>query len=84
MLPRDKYTMFDRKAKKYRKGIHSTFCLAPYFCPTTETTTEMKIGVPDHLVYVQLDEEAEAKVAPSRKLNRTRDQPGALVTVNYQ
>ncbi|KAL3953583.1 hypothetical protein ACCO45_011539, partial [Purpureocillium lilacinum] len=22
MLPRDKYTMFDRKAKKYRKGIH--------------------------------------------------------------
>lgn len=24
MLPRDKYTMFDRKAKKYRKGIHST------------------------------------------------------------
>lgn len=23
MLPRDKYTMFDRKAKKYRKGIHS-------------------------------------------------------------
>ncbi len=25
MLPRDKYTMFDRKAKRYRKGIHSTF-----------------------------------------------------------
>ncbi|KAI9641501.1 hypothetical protein NHQ30_010310 [Ciborinia camelliae] len=23
MLPRDKYTMFDRKEKKYRKGIHS-------------------------------------------------------------
>lgn len=23
MLPKDKYTMFDRKAKKYRKGIHS-------------------------------------------------------------
>lgn len=23
MLPRDKYTMFDRKAKGYRKGIHS-------------------------------------------------------------
>jgi len=22
MLPRDKYTMFDRKAKGYRKGIH--------------------------------------------------------------
>lgn len=25
MLPRDKYTMFDRKAKRYRKGIHSGF-----------------------------------------------------------
>lgn len=23
MLPRDKYTMFDRKAKHYRKGVHS-------------------------------------------------------------
>lgn len=22
MLPRDKYTMFDRKAKGYRKGVH--------------------------------------------------------------
>ncbi|TKA25329.1 hypothetical protein B0A50_06233 [Salinomyces thailandicus] len=22
MLPRDKYTMFDRKAKRYRKGVH--------------------------------------------------------------
>lgn len=28
MLPRDKYTMFDRKAKRYRKGIHSMFDLA--------------------------------------------------------
>lgn len=25
MLPRDKYTMFDRKAKRFRKGIHSMF-----------------------------------------------------------
>lgn len=23
MLPKDKYTFFDRKAKRYRKGIHS-------------------------------------------------------------
>lgn len=23
MLPRDKYTMFDRKEKTYRKGVHS-------------------------------------------------------------
>lgn len=27
MLPKDKYTMFDRKAKRYRKGIHSEFFL---------------------------------------------------------
>jgi len=25
MMPRDKYTMFDRKEKKYRKGIHSKY-----------------------------------------------------------
>lgn len=25
MVPKDKYTMFDRKEKKYRKGIHSQF-----------------------------------------------------------
>lgn len=25
MEPRDKYTLFDRKANKYRKGVHSTF-----------------------------------------------------------
>lgn len=23
MLPKDKYTIFDRRARKYRKGIHS-------------------------------------------------------------
>lgn len=28
MLPRDKYTMFDRKAKRYRKGIHSMLALS--------------------------------------------------------
>lgn len=25
MEPRDKYTLFDRKAKTYRKGVHSAF-----------------------------------------------------------
>ncbi|KAJ9645760.1 hypothetical protein H2199_002800 [Coniosporium tulheliwenetii] len=30
MLPKDKYTIFDRKAKKYRKGIHSTFCWSSF------------------------------------------------------
>lgn len=28
MMPKDKYTIFDRKEKGYRKGIHSTFDLA--------------------------------------------------------
>lgn len=27
MLPKDKYTMFDRKEKRYRKGIHSRLLL---------------------------------------------------------
>src|ERR1700678_2012676 len=25
MLPKDKYTIFDRKEKRYRKGIHSEY-----------------------------------------------------------
>ena len=32
MLPRDKYTMFDRKAKKYRKGIHSMLADDMWLC----------------------------------------------------
>jgi hypothetical protein len=32
MMPRDKYTMFDRKAKRYRKGIHSMFPSGPCDC----------------------------------------------------
>jgi len=27
MLPKDKYSVFDRKMKRYRKGIHSAFCV---------------------------------------------------------
>ncbi len=30
MLPKDKYTIFDRKVKKYRKSIHSEFAPAPH------------------------------------------------------
>jgi len=26
MVPKDKYTIFDKKEKKYRKGIHSELC----------------------------------------------------------
>ena len=33
MLPRDKYTIFDRKEKRYRKGIHSTPALVPFCAP---------------------------------------------------
>lgn len=36
MLPKDKYTLFDRKAKRYRKGIHSKehgpVLLGPVLC----------------------------------------------------
>lgn len=31
MRPKDKYTFFDRKAKGYRKGVHSEFFLS--CCP---------------------------------------------------
>lgn len=37
MLPKDKYTVFDRKVKRYRKGIHSE--LFSYFI--------VKIGMVD-------------------------------------
>ena len=30
MLPKDKYTVFDRKVKRYRKGIHSES--SPMWC----------------------------------------------------
>lgn len=35
MLPKDKYTMFDRKEKKYRKGIHSMGFLCFFFVSLT-------------------------------------------------
>lgn len=30
MVPKDKYTIFDRKEKKYRKGLHSMLSFAHY------------------------------------------------------
>lgn len=42
MLPKDKYTIFDRKERKYRKGIHSEGSLfAVYVAPTDQTITEL-------------------------------------------
>ena len=43
MLPRDKYTMFDRKAKRYRKGIHSrllSWVKAPFVRPMTDLSLQ--------------------------------------------
>ena len=31
MLAKDKYTIFDKKEKKYRKGIHSEFLLSLFW-----------------------------------------------------
>ena len=31
MKAKDKYSMFDRKEKRYRKGVHSQFFLFPSF-----------------------------------------------------
>lgn len=41
MLPKDKYTIFDRKEKRYRKGIHSTFYLHCW-CPCRVDRLEVK------------------------------------------
>ena len=37
MLPRDKYTIFDRKEKTYRKGIHSEW---PFFSAESKLRTQ--------------------------------------------
>lgn len=42
MLPRDKYTMFDRKVKGYRKGIHSTL-FSPLFSSFLELYTKAQL-----------------------------------------
>jgi hypothetical protein len=45
MLPKDKYTIFDRKEKTYRKGIHSMLldspCLSPFELLIAHRITEM-------------------------------------------
>ena len=38
MLPKDKYTIFDRKEKKYRKGIHSKPICTPVLAVVVGTT----------------------------------------------
>jgi hypothetical protein len=44
MLPKDKYTMFDRKAKRYRKGIHSGFFLFVWL--TGRMGADCGVGLP--------------------------------------
>jgi hypothetical protein len=39
MVPKDKYTMFDRKEKKYRKGIHSECIHISSTCPNIRFLT---------------------------------------------
>lgn len=53
MLPRDKYTMFDRKAKHYRKGVHSKklirkldFIYSNMLTHSTHRAPEMDQSVP--------------------------------------
>lgn len=47
MLPKDKYTIFDRKEKKYRKGIHSK-------CPSWGLSKVIFEGRNGELTYVCL------------------------------
>jgi Mitochondrial ribosomal protein L31 len=41
MVPKDKYTMFDRKEKKYRKGIHSQCTSMNTTCPNIVILTTL-------------------------------------------
>lgn len=38
MRPKDKYTMFDRKEKRYRKGIHSRSTFSGHFTKDVKAT----------------------------------------------
>jgi predicted RNase H-like nuclease (RuvC/YqgF family) len=65
MLSKDKYTMFDRKEKRYRKGIHSTSALG---------TCDGSCGV--YLTFSSRTSQVDACVAegqPSRILNEATD-----------
>ncbi|RKF54251.1 54S ribosomal protein L31, mitochondrial [Golovinomyces cichoracearum] len=41
MLPKDKYTIFDRKEKKYRKTIRSRFEMVTYLVRKIDYSTEL-------------------------------------------
>lgn len=46
MLPRDKYSIFDRKVKGYRKSIHSEFPLASLFlCVSSLIGGRARLGI---------------------------------------
>lgn len=42
MLPKDKYSVFDRKVKRYRKGIHSTCWRGGDFSTVREGLTDCR------------------------------------------
>lgn len=74
MLPRDKYTMFDRKEKRYRKGIHSM--LLP-----NQPASLFRNGVsPEEVAWLTFDvcraaqvDESLSEIEPSRILNDDED-----------
>lgn len=47
MMPRDKYSIFDRKVKGYRKGIHSEFSFLshPSYLPFQVYKGDREVGV---------------------------------------
>jgi hypothetical protein len=44
MVPRDKYTMFDRKEKRYRKGVHSKWRISVLVSAGREGGTALEHG----------------------------------------
>ena len=53
MLPKDKYTLFDKKEKSYRKSIHSMFLSHLYFQCSHQLAFYCWIGSANHFLCLQ-------------------------------
>lgn len=82
MLPKDKYTMFDRKAKRYRKGIHSEWFWTGYEVRTltrhraTQVDESITENQPSRLLMCLFRHNQGPRLAKTRTSGITR--PGAV------
>lgn len=88
MLPKDKYTIFDRKEKRYRKGLHSESSsdLATHILISCFRTTEMDKSEPENQPSRFLDTNTKSapRIGPmySKQLqDRTAYEPEQLASL---